>query len=170
MTRTNGIALVFALAFASSATAHAAALAPPGELTLTDAQRTAAFTAAGFHRAKDGWHACDDPDSASYMPGSIDDITDLNGDGRPEAVISEGSSACFGAAGVGYYLVSQQADGKWKLIDSGQGVPEFLETKGAGGWPDLELGGPGLCFPVLRWDGSHYAPNRFEYEGKACKP
>ena len=170
MTNASAIALSLALAFAGAATTYAAAPAPPGELTLTDAERTAAFTAAGFHRAAGGWRACDDPDTASYVPGSIDEARDLDGDGQPEAVITEGSTVCFGAAGVGYYLVSRQGDGTWKLIDSGQGVPEFLETEGAAGWPDLEVGGPGLCFPVLRWNGTHYAPNRFEYEGKICRP
>ena len=39
-----------------------------------------------------------------------------------------------------------------------------------GGWPDIQMGGPGFCFPVWRWNGSAYALNRFEYEGKRCKP
>lgn len=39
------------------------------------------------------------------------------------------------------------------------GIAEFLPTKGVGGRPDISIGGPGLCFPVQRW----------EYEGEACK-
>jgi hypothetical protein len=49
-------------------------------------------------------------------------------------------------------------------------MPNFLATKGVGGWPDIEMGGPGFCFPVWRWNGKAYALNRFEYEGKRCKP
>ena len=49
-------------------------------------------------------------------------------------------------------------------------MPDFLATKGVGGWPDIEMGGPGFCFPVWRWNGKAYALNRFEYEGKRCKP
>jgi hypothetical protein len=165
------ILLALAALGANPAPAFAVSAAPPAELTLTDPQRAAAFTAAGFHREKDGWHACGDPgDAGSYTPGSIDEIADLDGDDRPEAVISEGSGYCFGNTGVGYYLVSLQAGGGWKLIDSGAGVPEFLETNGKDGWPDLEVGGPGFCFPVLRWNGTEYAQNRLEYEGKACRP
>ena len=49
-------------------------------------------------------------------------------------------------------------------------MPEFLKVKGVGGWPDVSLGGPGFCFPVYRWSGRAYTINRFEYEGKRCKP
>jgi hypothetical protein len=49
-------------------------------------------------------------------------------------------------------------------------MPDFLATKGTGGWPDIQLGGPGFCFAVMRWNGKGYALNRFEYEGKRCKP
>ena len=37
-------------------------------------------------------------------------------------------------------------------------------------WPDISVGGPGFCFPVERWNGKEYKLNRFEYEGKRCKP
>jgi len=129
---------------------------------------SAAFKAAGFRLSGGEWKACDDPGSASYVPGQIEQVADLNGDGAPEAVITESSAACFGAAGTGYYLVSSDAAGKWRLVDSGIGFATFLKTRGVDNWPDLEVGGPGFCFPVLRWDGKAYAPNRREYEGKAC--
>jgi len=45
-----------------------------------------------------------------------------------------------------------------------------LKTRGAGGWPDILVGGPGFCFPVERWNGKAYELHRFEYEGKRCKP
>ena len=143
------------------------ALGPPGaSFEIDDA---AAFKAAGFRLQDDGWHACDDPGTAAYLPGQIEQVADLNGDGAPEAVITESSSYCFGAAGVGYYLVSSNAAGAWKLIDQGEGFATFLSTRGAGNWPDLEVGGPGFCFPVLRWDGVAYQPNRREYQGKPCQ-
>lgn len=138
--------------------------------TLTDEDRDAALIAAGFKFEDGAWRACGDPGTASYVPGQVDSVTDLDGDGRPEAVISEGSTYCFGGTEVGYYLTSRQEDGSWKLIDSGYGIPIFLEVKGEGGWPDLMVGGPGFCFPVLRWDGAQYVQSRFEYEGKACIP
>lgn len=149
----------------------ALALDPPpsSQTPLSPQEESAAFRAAGFKEDKGAWKACEDPGTAGYLPGEVSEARDINGDGRLDAVISESSSFCFGAAGMGYYLVSKQADGSWKLLDNGSGVVRFLATKGADGWPDMEVGGPGFCFPVLRWDGKSYALNRQEYEGKPCK-
>ena len=83
-------------------------------------------------------------------------------------MVSEGGTFCFGNTGYGYTLVSQQADGSWAILSENIGLPHLLDTKGAGGWPDIEVGGPGFCFPVLRWNGSEYALQRRQYEGKPC--
>jgi hypothetical protein len=144
-----------------------AALAQPA---LSPVDQIAAFRAAGFTQAEGRWVACEDPGTASYAPGTIEQVADFNGDGRPEAIISEGSLFCYGMQGSGYMLVSKQADGAWKLITSGSGIPGPLQTRGADGWPDLEIGGPGFCFAVERWNGSAYVLHRHEYEGKACRP
>lgn len=140
--------------------------AEPAQLSAAD--QAAAFKAAGFTLKGKRWQMCDDP-TPTYTPGNIDSVRDLNGDGRPEAVITEGGTYCYGHAGSGFSVVSQQANGSWKLMSSGTGIPDFLATKGSGGWPDLQVGGPGFCFPVLRWNGREYAPHRQEYEGKPCK-
>ncbi|RJF91474.1 hypothetical protein D3876_08985 [Sphingomonas cavernae] len=100
----------------------------------------------------------------------MDRYADLNGDGRPEAVVTGSGTFCYGMAGTGFQLVSKQANGSWKLVAGEIGIPDFLKTKGAGGWPDLMIGGPGFCFPVQRWNGREYVLHRFEYEGKPCKP
>lgn len=136
---------------------------------LSPADQAAAFKAAGFKKKGNQWRACDDPGTASYTPGNIEKVQDLNGDGQPEALITEGSSFCYPSDVPGYFLVSRQADGNWKLITSGSGMVDFLPTKGAGGWPDIQVGGPGFCFPVVRWNGKAYVLNRHEYEGKRCK-
>jgi hypothetical protein len=83
-------------------------------------------------------------------------VTDLNGDGLPDAVISEGGTYCYGNTGQGYWLVSKLPSGNWKLMTNGTGILEFLKTKGTGGWPDVSVGGPGFCFPVERWNGREY--------------
>ncbi|MFP5403517.1 MAG: hypothetical protein ACLGG2_02365 [Gammaproteobacteria bacterium] len=36
--------------------------------------------------------------------------------------------------------------------------------------PDISIGGPGFCFPVVRWNGKACALHRCEYAGKRCKP
>ena len=150
------------MTLAAPAAAQSSPLTPAGE--------AAAFTAAGFARAGGQWRACEDPGTASYSAGTIEQVADLNGDGRPEVIISEHSSYCYGMQGSGYALVSKHASGGWQLITSGSGIPNALQTRGVGGWPDLEIGGPGFCFAVERWDGEAYQPHRFEYQGKACRP
>jgi hypothetical protein len=70
--------------------------------------------------------------------------------------------------GVDHRLVARQR--AWKLIANGTGMVSFLDTRGAGGWPNLEVGDPGSCFPVERWNGKEYKLQRYEYEGKPCKP
>ena len=157
---------VAAVALLAAAVASAAAAQP----ALSPADEAAAFGAAGFKRVGGQWQGCGDPGTASYTPGQIDSVADLNGDGRPEAVISEGSSFCFGSTESGYAIVSKQGDGTWKLVTSGPGVVTPLASKGAGGWPDLEIGGPGFCFPVERFNGREYVFNRNEYEGEPCRP
>lgn len=145
-----------------------AGTAPGAPTQLAPIDEAAAFKAAGFTLKGKRWQACDDP-SLSYTPGAIEAIRDLNGDGLPEAIITEGGTYCHGNTGVGYSLVSKQAKGGWKLITSGTGMLNVLDTKGAGNWPDLEIGGPGFCFPVLRWNGRQYAVHRHQYEGKPCR-
>ena len=138
----------------------------------TGAEEAAIFKAAGFIQRDREWRTkdCEGLEGSSYSPGKLDEYRDLNGDGRPEAVVSEGSGICYGNAGTHFWLMSQQAGGGWKLMLSETGIPDFLATKGDGGWPDVSVGGPGFCFPVLRWNGSTYENNRSEYQGRPCKP
>ena len=130
------------------------------ETKLSQTDTAAAFKAAGFKLKGKKWVAC--------AEGTISEVRDINGDGLPDAIISEGGTECHGMTGQGYNLVSKQPNGTWKLVSGGTGIPLFLKT-GAKGWPDLEVGGPGFCFPVLRWNGQKYTLNRYEYEGKRCK-
>lgn len=134
--------------------------------TLTMPQRAAIFTAAGAVKRGARWKICTDDLNASAR---IDLLEDLNGDGRPEAVVSEDGTFCHGPAGTGFTLLSKQANGKWKSILASDGIPEFLKTRYGGGWPDISVGGPGFCFPVLRWNGRAYVHHRREYEGRPCR-
>lgn len=140
------------------------AAAPP---QLSPTERVAVFKAAGAVQRGGKWLLC--PDEPNPEDSSIEQLHDLNGDGRPEAVITEGGSFCYGHAYRGYAIVSKQANGSWRPIAQGSGIPNFLATK-SGGWPDMEIGGPGFCFPVQRWNGKGYAFHRNQYEGKPCRP
>jgi hypothetical protein len=139
------------------------------QASLSTADSSTAFRAAGFAKVAAQWRKCADPGTASYEPGTIEMVRDLNGDGRPEALITEGSTFCHGNTGSGFDLVSKQADGSWKLIASRTGIASFLAATGVNGWPDIEIGGPGFCFPVERWNGREYRLNRRQYEGKPCR-
>jgi hypothetical protein len=144
------------------AAAIAAGTPPPAE-------RAKIFRAAGFTQRKGRWESCGDPGTASYEPGRIEHYGDLNGDRRPEAVVTEGSAYCYGDTGTGFTLLTRSASGAWGKLHASQGVATFLKTR-ANGWPELEVGGPGFCFPVLRWNGKAFARHRFAYAGKRCTP
>jgi len=135
---------------------------------LSPADEAAAFKAAGFKLKGKQWRSCDDS-SPSYTPGAVEEVRDLNGDRLPEVLLTEGSTSCYGNTGAGYSLLSKQANGSWKRITYGPGILTFLPTKGVGGWPDIEIGGPGFCFPVERWNGQKYVLQRHQYEGKPCR-
>ena len=133
---------------------------------LSPGDEAAAFTSAGYKAKGKQWRACDDP-TPSYTPGAVEEVRDVIGDGLPEVVLTEGSTSCYGNTDAGYRLVSKQANGSWKRITNGStGILTFLPTKGVGGWPDIEIGGPGFCFPVERWNGQKYVLQRHQYEGK----
>lgn len=120
------------------------------------------FKTAGFSKSKKSW-------KSDCSVGEITTYADLNGDGLKDAVVSDYGTMCYGNTGGGYYVVAQQKNGQWKTILKEAGMPEFLKTKVTDGWPDIENGGPGFCFEVLRWNGQAYKVNRYEYEGKACE-
>lgn len=157
--------LLSSIAFAIAVPPVAAAQTVP---VLPAAERAALFKAAGAIQRGGKWYICaEDPHRTE---ATIDLYRDLNGDGRPEAVVSGYGTFCYGMTGQGFTLLSRQPNGAWKEITSSQGIPEVLKTKGAGGWPDIEIGGPGFCFPVYRWNGRSYEVQRFQYEGKPCRP
>jgi len=134
--------------------------------SLNATEQAAVFKAAGFTKQGSKWRSCDDPRAS----GRIEQVVDLNGDGLPEVVVVEEGTACYGNTATAFWLVSQRSDGTWKLMTEDTGIAEFLETKGTDGWPDLSVGGPGFCFPVLRWNGKEYKLQRHEYAGKTCTP
>jgi hypothetical protein len=141
-------------------------------IAASPSEQAVIFRAAGFSRNGGVWKSgnCKGAESESYEPGKIDTFRDLNGDGRPEAVVTESGAVCYGDAGFHFWLLSKQTSGSWKRLFDETAMPDFLASRGVGGWPDLQLGGPGFCFAVFRWNGSAYVLNRFEYEGKRCKP
>jgi hypothetical protein len=140
-------------------------------VTVPAAQQAAIFTAAGFTRRAGKWRTdCDDASTPGYNAGAIETYRDLNADGHPEAVVTEGGAFCYGSTETGFYLLTRQANGRWAKIFQSPGIAEFLPTRGVAKMPDISIGGPGFCFPVVRWNGKTYIQHRFQYEGKSCRP
>jgi hypothetical protein len=137
--------------------ALALAAASPG-----GAERTAIFAAAGFKPTAGRYLACD-----GRTPLALE-RRDLNGDGRAEAIVTDEGVECYGMDGTGFFLLTQSPAGRWTILHQSPGIPEFLATR-FGGWPEMIVGGPGFCFPVLRWNGREFATARWSYEGKPCK-
>jgi len=79
---------------------------------------------------------------------------DLNGDGQLEVMTQEFGS-CFGRAGSQMNLYIKDKGGKWQPQFGFPGSPKILEAKNHG-FPDIEVLGPGTCFPVWRYDGKQY--------------
>jgi hypothetical protein len=137
----------------------------PAANDLTVGERAAVFKAAGLALRGEDWVGCDGNTTASIEQ---DDVRDLNGDGKLEAIVTEAGSACYGMTGQGFHLLTQTGPGAWKVLYASAGIPAFLATK-ANGWPEVEIGGPGFCFPIERWDGKTYVFDRnHEYEPGAC--
>lgn len=123
---------------------------------ITPADRAAIFQAAGFKKVQNGQYIrCEEETPmASYTPGQIE-LADLNGDGQPEAWVTESSMFCYGSPHTSFVLVRKDA-GAWRVLLDAVGTPVVLKTKRRG-WPDIEVGGPGFGkFPVYRWNGKSY--------------
>lgn len=120
------------------------------------AETAAIYTAAGFSVKGDQVSGCDAADPSWPRSSFFVEAVDLNGDGKPEAIVSEGNTACYGMMEQAFTLLAREPDGSWRKLASERGVTLVLETK-TGGWRDIEYGGPGFEKPpVLRWDGKAY--------------
>lgn len=149
----NVIWLAGLMTVAGAAVAQPAKPAPLAKAVPAGVPYAAAFTAAGFARRGKEWIGCEGGSTADIAE---DGVRDLNKDGVPEVIITEYGSACYGNTGQGFHVMTPAPGGKWRKVIASSGIPEFLKT-GSGGWPDIEIGGPGFCFPVLRWNGREYA-------------
>ncbi len=144
-------------------------VATPGFLAATSAQgqsalaaglsaseEAAMFAAAGFSMAGNGqYQRCrEEPVTLSYQPGLLT-LTDLNGDGLTEAWITESSLFCYGNTGQYFVLLTKGPEG-WQPLLEAVGIA-VIRDGGYQGWPDIEVGGPGVGdVPLYRWNGSGY--------------
>lgn len=147
--RTSNMAVLFPctlLAVALVLTQPAAAAQPADQAALS------AIQSATKGRMKAAKGTLKDPDcgQVEYEANAVD----LNGDGQLEVFTTE-HGACFGRAGVQMNLHVKAANGQWRPQFGFPGAPRILPTKNHG-FPDIEVTGPGTCFPVWRYDGKQY--------------
>lgn len=144
--------------------------------TLAESDRAAIMRAAGYRLFGKKWG--EDADFARHCDAGIADsgqdpsgkpaIRDINGDGRPEVIVTSSGSFCHGMTGVGFTLLTY-GDKGWQVLAQDSGIPDFYARKGIA-WPDIEIGGPGTdCFLFLRWNGKAYVEGGTSLSGKICQ-
>jgi hypothetical protein len=142
-------------------------LASSSALALSDADREAAIKVGKAHTL-DGYIQCG---KEMGKPVVLDpEPMDLNGDGIEELMITarheDGGAACFGRVGVSKTLMIKSSSGEWKANLGFMNDPITVMPEKSGGFPDLELSGPGFCHPIWRWNGAEYDLYRRCVNGK----
>jgi hypothetical protein len=84
------------------------------------------------------------------------EVIDLNRDGAPEVFTMIHGTCLGGGAGVHMNLLIKGTDGRWHPQFGFPGIYTVLAARHLG-FPDIEISGPGFCFPIWRWDGGAYA-------------
>ncbi|HUQ96411.1 MAG TPA: hypothetical protein VM010_02015 [Chitinophagaceae bacterium] len=123
---------------------------------LTDAEKTAVFQSLAFLPSADKKQFIMDATAADYPFDAQVFPADLNKDGTEEIFVVYGNTYTSGNTGSSVVLFIKNA-GAYKANLNFPGVtPDALATANQG-YPDLLIGGPGMQFPVWRWNGKEYA-------------
>jgi hypothetical protein len=97
-----------------------------------------------------------DKDSKEYAFSITVFPTDLNKDGKEELFIRFGNTYTSGNTGSSVALFIKNASGVYEMNFGFPGMlPDVLTTANKG-YPDVVIGGPGIEFPVFRWNGKAY--------------
>ncbi|HEY0611663.1 MAG TPA: hypothetical protein VGD35_18455 [Chitinophaga sp.] len=101
-----------------------------------------------------------DKDSKEYAFAAAVFPSDMNKDGKEEVFVVFGNSFTSGNTGSSVSLFIKDATGKYAPQLGFPGMaPDVLHTASKG-YPDLLIGGPGMEYPVWRWDGKAYNLHR----------
>ena len=144
--------------------------------------RAAIMRAAGFTdpQGDDRWTY--GPDGCDGVWATIDQYRDINGDGRPDAVVGSDGDACFGMNQRKVILLTRSAAG-WDVVTDFQMrfvVYGFFPRPGIA-WPDIEMFDgmsgeqkpdgnivAGGCEHFLRWNGREYVAGGTSQNGRIC--
>ena len=142
---------------AQSLTEGATLLFKNSKSNLSSAEKNKLFIDLQFHLSKDRKQFVADGDVNKEFPFEAQVMpTDFNKDGKEEVFIVYGNSYTSGGAGSSVVVFIKNAAGKYESQLGFPGTaPDVLATTNKG-YPDLLIGGPGLEFPVWKWNGSSY--------------
>lgn len=138
--------------------------AEPAPATLDAKQREAAYRSLELPSAGDGQvlNACDEivrPDVlAAELGGAV---------GRAYLIVVHGGPevrTCYGMSGMAIHLI-KPAGGSFRTLYSGRGHLVIMPTS-HNGVRDILIGGPGMEFPVMHWNGSRYELGRMHPDGE----
>jgi hypothetical protein len=123
---------------------------------LTASQKNKIFDSLGFKISKDGKQFISDDESADYPFDALVYPTDLNKDAKEEIFIVYGNTFTSGNTGSSIVIFIADKNDAYKMNLGFPGLlPDALATANLN-YPDLLIGGPGMEFPVWRWNGKAY--------------
>jgi len=134
---------------------------------LTSAEKNKLFIDLQFRLSKDRNQFVADGDVNKEFPFDAQVMpTDFNKDGKEEVFIIYGNSYTSGGAGSSVVVFIKNAAGKYESQLGFPGTAPYVLATVIKGYPDLLIGGPGLEFPVWKWNGSSYVLARKVKDGE----
>lgn len=94
-------------------------------------------------------------------------LRDLNGDGQPEVIVSEGSGCLYGMRGAKTHFLARDARGRWREILTGDGDRYRIQPAAAGAWPVILPGVMGFCYPVYAYSET---AKKYLLQGRVADP
>lgn len=123
---------------------------------LTASQKNKIFDSIGFKVSKDGKQFIQDAESADYPFDAFVYPADLNKDAKEEIFVVFGNTFTSGNTGSSIVVFIADKNDAYQMNLGFPGLlPDALATANLN-YPDLLIGGPGMEFPVWRWNGKMY--------------
>jgi hypothetical protein len=138
-----------------SAESDSSPLFGPDARGIPRAEQDAILTRMGFTvERSDAGVRFVDPDCGAIS--ALAEVVDLDRDATPEVFVHWGNTCTSGYTGQSLILFVKDDAGTY---EPHLGVPAFgyrRHDRPDARFPDLELGGPGICAPLWRWTGTTY--------------